>query len=954
MDDCYITSSQDLWQDAQSQLRDVFSGNNCREPSRGFVQREIKLADPSNDGELQRRSPNACTPPFASGQRFKPDLGVISTSRYEEVSEPRRDQSQECMGMGTCGYSWDSPPEKIVSVPLDDPFAPSLAGDDGGDDRDVKKGSPTLQALTTRDEFTDERNNYEHNTHSPYDPSGSHQTISSSPYYPSGDPSDDPSVYTLPIPSEPLSDPYRACLSTTDDGDHDPQEATLLFAAMAHGSGEVYKEGGLHATSTFNNSYSPPSPNTKTANNVGQFQSGCPSSHYSLHPHLAADNRNTNVMAPRDQEQYRLAGGPGPGTSSISSIGRRSNFKPRHFDDKEHLEAYANHMKSNYDDIQSGQEYQQEQLRRQLQHQQPNQAQLSLRPPQHRRGQGESYGHGHGQDHGYGHGGGGGGSYRANDDNSPRCNGGGGGAGGNDDGFSLHVPKKRGRTTKHLQNDVPGWDAEMYDSPPFLWKQQQEAKKNEGAGGFNNSNTTYNLGDGIVPEVFFPNEGGAPLSQQEHHWQEQGGYQYQCEAQYEVQGQGYGPGGGSPSFGYGSYGGGGDCGNNGSDGNGFDRPSTRGYGDEESSWNYSASGWGAGPGPTFSSVGYGTGHEDPSAAGGDSFHPPGRESRAECIVETQASASYFSTSALEPEPVDGYPPCVTLGQRRAEERFKKPKEQIARAIEIPQKQEYIDSIAERKSRKIKLALVLRILSKNGVRDGLCGFATMTDPVEPDTFWTNPLGVAWSIITAADLIRVGKEGNILDGGRSGAVLNVPASVVHPAVYAARPSMVCTVHAHIPHGTAFATQKKNLKTTHQDACIFHNDLSYLPYHDGMIATPEQGKVIARFLTSTKGIVLRHHGIMTAGDSIESALYWFLTLDRCCQVQLAGYGANGAFGSSRYSRSGTWRGGHSSYGIVSDDTAESVHEQLGSESAGYFMGLVTLSAMRKEAGTRICGGE
>lgn len=46
-----------------------------------------------------------------------------------------------------------------------------------------------------------------------------------------------------------------------------------------------------------------------------------------------------------------------------------------------------------------------------------------------------------------------------------------------------------------------------------------------------------------------------------------------------------------------------------------------------------------------------------------------------------------------------------------------------------------------------------------------GHITYRDPVEPDTFWVNPFGTAFSLIKASDLIRVSEEGKVIEGGEN---------------------------------------------------------------------------------------------------------------------------------------------------------------------------------------------
>lgn len=50
-------------------------------------------------------------------------------------------------------------------------------------------------------------------------------------------------------------------------------------------------------------------------------------------------------------------------------------------------------------------------------------------------------------------------------------------------------------------------------------------------------------------------------------------------------------------------------------------------------------------------------------------------------------------------------------------------------------------------------------------DQLQGHITYRDPLEPDTFWVNPFGTAFSLIKASDLIRVSEEGNVIEGGEN---------------------------------------------------------------------------------------------------------------------------------------------------------------------------------------------
>jgi ribulose-5-phosphate 4-epimerase/fuculose-1-phosphate aldolase len=103
--------------------------------------------------------------------------------------------------------------------------------------------------------------------------------------------------------------------------------------------------------------------------------------------------------------------------------------------------------------------------------------------------------------------------------------------------------------------------------------------------------------------------------------------------------------------------------------------------------------------------------------------------------------------------------------------------------------------------------------------GVAGHITLRDPVEPDTFWVNPFGVAFSLIKASDLIRVNHEGKVIDGGEV-RLLNAAAFMIHSAIHDARPDVMCAAHSHSLHGRAFCTLGRPLDIITQDSCAFYN--------------------------------------------------------------------------------------------------------------------------------------
>ncbi|MEO6879886.1 MAG: class II aldolase/adducin family protein [Mycobacteriaceae bacterium] len=188
---------------------------------------------------------------------------------------------------------------------------------------------------------------------------------------------------------------------------------------------------------------------------------------------------------------------------------------------------------------------------------------------------------------------------------------------------------------------------------------------------------------------------------------------------------------------------------------------------------------------------------------------------------------------------------------------------------------------ERLHRKQRLAAAFRLFSKAGFDEGVAGHITARDPEFPDTFWVNPFAMHFSLIKVSDLIRVDHAGTVIDGTWP---VNPAAFAIHSQVHAARPDAVAAAHTHSTYGRALSALGQTLEPITQDACAFYDDQSLFDDYTGVVLDTEEGKRIAHALEGNKLVVLRNHGLLTVGTSVDSAAWWFLTAERSAQVQLA----------------------------------------------------------------------
>ncbi|NEC06378.1 class II aldolase/adducin family protein [Streptomyces sp. SID7909] len=222
-----------------------------------------------------------------------------------------------------------------------------------------------------------------------------------------------------------------------------------------------------------------------------------------------------------------------------------------------------------------------------------------------------------------------------------------------------------------------------------------------------------------------------------------------------------------------------------------------------------------------------------------------------------------------------------------------------------------DPAVERRHRKERLAGALRLFGRFGFEEGVAGHITARDPEFTDHFWVNPFGVSFKHIRVSDLLLVNHEGEVVRGSHR---VNRAAFAIHAAVHAARPDVIGAAHSHSVYGKALSATTQMLEPLTQDACAFYEDHDVYADYSGVANDPAEGRNIAAALGGNKAAILRNHGLLTVGSSVDAAAWWFITMERSAQAQLAAKAAGGTV-------------------AIGHADAKLTYGQVGSEFAGWF---------------------
>ncbi len=192
--------------------------------------------------------------------------------------------------------------------------------------------------------------------------------------------------------------------------------------------------------------------------------------------------------------------------------------------------------------------------------------------------------------------------------------------------------------------------------------------------------------------------------------------------------------------------------------------------------------------------------------------------------------------------------------------------------------------------RVKLAACYRLVDRYGMSDMIYTHISARVPGDHHHFLINPYGLLYREITASSLIKIDLDGTIVHRPEAamGCDVNQAGFVIHSAVHAARPEAQCVLHTHTRAGMTVSTMKCGLLPLTQHAMRFHGRIGYHDYEGPAVDMDERARLVAD-LGPHDAMILRNHGLLTCGQTIEeafNAMYW---LEMACKVQADAMAAN-----------------------------------------------------------------
>jgi ribulose-5-phosphate 4-epimerase/fuculose-1-phosphate aldolase len=187
--------------------------------------------------------------------------------------------------------------------------------------------------------------------------------------------------------------------------------------------------------------------------------------------------------------------------------------------------------------------------------------------------------------------------------------------------------------------------------------------------------------------------------------------------------------------------------------------------------------------------------------------------------------------------------------------------------------------AEEWETRVNLAACYRLVDLYDMSDMSRTHISAKVPDE-EAFLLNPVGVLFNEITASSLIKVDIDGNALS--ESPYTINPAGYTIHSAVHAGREDVMCVLHTHSVAGMAISALECGYLPITQHAMRFYNRIAYHDY-EGLAFNLDERERLINDLGPHSVMVLRNHGLLSAGRTIDEAFSLIFYLEKCARSQL-----------------------------------------------------------------------
>ena len=181
--------------------------------------------------------------------------------------------------------------------------------------------------------------------------------------------------------------------------------------------------------------------------------------------------------------------------------------------------------------------------------------------------------------------------------------------------------------------------------------------------------------------------------------------------------------------------------------------------------------------------------------------------------------------------------------------------------------------------KEKMIWAGKVLVGEGQDDFTRGHVSVRLPDNPALFLMKAHSIGLDEITMDNILTVDLDGRVVAGNarRHSEVF------IHSEIFKARADVACALHTHPPYSIALSASGRPLKAYSQPGALFHESLGLYDDTINLIRSPELGAGVARALGPRRAVLLKNHGVVVAGATIEEVVISTIMLENAAMIQM-----------------------------------------------------------------------
>jgi ribulose-5-phosphate 4-epimerase/fuculose-1-phosphate aldolase len=184
--------------------------------------------------------------------------------------------------------------------------------------------------------------------------------------------------------------------------------------------------------------------------------------------------------------------------------------------------------------------------------------------------------------------------------------------------------------------------------------------------------------------------------------------------------------------------------------------------------------------------------------------------------------------------------------------------------------------------RVELAACYRLVDYYGMSDLTYNHITARVPGTEHHLLINLYGLLYREITASSLVKITLDGEIVWKPDTDYGVNRAGYVIHGCIHRARSDVKCVIHTHTRAGMAVASMQRGLLPLTQTAMRFVGHIGYHDY-EGPATEMEERERLVRDLGPHDAMIMRSHGLLTCGATVQQAFNTMYQLELSCRAQV-----------------------------------------------------------------------